>query len=290
MLHSIFPINDPIPLNKPGEKIQNLALTDSFLFYIARINHSEFLSFFIIPIDNLVSFAPESKQVLKDLRVRSGEVEEIDAANKWLIIKQRNLQVWNIETGRMIHCIDIEQALYFKYSCGVVVVCNQSQEVLNIFIHFLRVHHVASLSVPNGSVPYHCEVIQGSLVLGMVKKEMIMINLTSFQITRIGTIRRFYEFQDFDEGFVLFNDGSGIFISNPQLKLQCGNIGRIFVNNAGKLLVYSKEKVAVLVLDPSGTVNEVKLDRRDKVQVLGFSNSSQTFFVGKKNGLISVFE
>ena len=268
-----------------------MALTESFLCYIVKVNNSDSIKFFIVPIENLNNFTPVRTQVLQQLTARSEEIEEIEAEGKVVVVKKNEFfQVWSIEESKLLHLVSVAGSLYSKYSRGSVIACFQNNSTLIIQIHNLKSNTRSTLHIPEGSSPYHCELINSSLILGMLKRELVIIDLASNKITSVGACKRFYEFEDYPDSFVLLHDNTGVFISNPELKINCGAIGRIFVNNGKKLLVYSKEKNSVMIIDPSGSIDSVKLERNSKVQVLGFSNNTSSFYCADKKGLISVFE
>ena len=268
-----------------------MALTESFLCYIVKVNNSDSIKFFIVPIENLNNFTPVRTQVLQQLTARSEEIEEIESEGKLVVVKKNDFfQVWSIEESKLLHLVSVAGSLYSKYSRGSVIACYQNNSTLIILIHNLKSNTRSTLHISEGSNPYHCELINSSLILGMLKRELVIIDLISNKITSVGACKRFYEFEDYPDSFVLLHDNTGIFISNPELKINCGVIGRIFQNNGKKLIVYSKEKNSVMIIDPSGSIDSVKLERNLKVQVLGFSNNTSSFYCADKKGLISVFE
>ena len=290
-LHRIFPTIQSIALSKPSEKVLKMALGTSCLIMALKPNNSAYLQFFYIRNDNLLMFSPEREQILSNLEVTHEQVQEIDVENHRIIVKKsENLEVWSFLAGENRVLASIPLDLYSSYSRGQLVVGYQVENRLHILVKNLKDGKKFQLGIENGCYPYHSEVIGTYLILGMPGRPLQSFDLASGKMTVIGKCKRFYELESCNDGFLLLENGFGVFISNPENKIECGKIGRIFVNRGSELFVYSKERNAIVVISPKGILNFIRIDRMLRVNTIGISVDSQIIYVGSNKGVISVFD
>lgn len=268
-----------------------MCLTETFLICVVKVNNSDYVKFFIVTVETLHIFTPVKSQVLQDLKARSEDFEEIEAENRVVVVRKNgSFQVWSIEENKLLHIVDLTGTLYSKYSRGSVIACFQNNSTLIIQIQNLQSKNKSTIYIPEGTVPYHCELINSSLVLGMSKQELLIIDLLSKKLTTVGTCKRIYEFEDYPDGFILLQDNTGVFISNPEQKINCGPLGRIFVNNGAKLFIHSKAKNSIMIMEANRSIETIRLERNSKVQILGYCKNSSSFYCADQKGLISIFD
>lgn len=291
ILHSIFPTLKSIALSKSSEIVLKAALGQFGLIMILKSNTSNHLQFFIVRNENLLNFNPAREQVLNNLEVDSSDIEEIDTDYLRITVKKgENLEVWSFLHGENRVLASVPYGSYSKYTRGYIVMAFHSEGTLYIVVKNLDNDKRYQLNFVNGSYPYHCEVLNGKLVIGMTGHLLQMIDLDSGCRTVIGKCVRFYEFLSSDDGFVLLENGFGVFLSRPGEKIHCGKIGRIFVNRGSEFFVYSRESNSVVVLYPNGISKHIFIDRMFKINTIGVSQDSHTLYIGSNKGTISVFD
>ena len=290
-LHRIFPTIQSIALSKPSEKVLKLALGTSCLIMALKPNNSPYLQFFCTRNDNLLIFSPEREQILPNLQVTHDQIQEIDVENQRIIVKKReNLEIWSFLAGENKVLASIPVDLYSNYSRGNIIIGYQVETKLYILVKSLKDGNKSQFGIENGCCPYHSEVIDNSLILGMPGRPLQSVHLSTGKISVIGKCKRIYELESCNDGFVLLENGFGVFISNPENKIECGKIGRIFVNRGSELFVYSKERNAVVVIGLKGVLNFICIERMFRVNAIGTSVDSHTMYLGSNKGVISVFD
>ncbi|OMJ69364.1 hypothetical protein SteCoe_32928 [Stentor coeruleus] len=292
VLHNTLNSSPPIILGKPQERFLKLALNTYFLYIILKKPESQFLKIYKVPTESLHAFFPTRTQLFKNLQFTSLNIEELDAENLKLVIKnEQQFEIWDLESQEKSYSMQIPSGFDVRYSRGMIIFLYQDGQNLRIIVKDLRSDENWQLVILGGSMPYFCEVLGQNILIGMINREMKAINYRNAGTCfNYGKCLRYYAMEGIDDAFLLLENGQGVFASNPKSLIPCESIDRIFCNKDEHLFVYSKKSNAVKVITPNGMNEEIKLINASKLSAIGINVDSQHVYLGCVKGKISVFE
>lgn len=257
---------------------------------VIKKGQSIFLSFYKIATSTLINFSPIRSKILKSLSVKN--IEELDPVNSKLIIKNEEfLEVWSLESELKEYSLALSNGVDGKYSRGMLILLLQDQKDLKVFIHDPSTSSMYSLVFKEGTLPDYCEIVGKKLVIGMTNKPMLAINYTNNENKyNLAKCIRYYEMENYNDAFLLLENDTGIFLSNPDKIINCGKLTKTYVNHEGNLIVHSRKDNCVKIIYSSGDVDEVSLYGIKDLSTLGTNLNSLQIYVGGTSGMISVFE
>ena len=251
-----------------------------------------FVRFYQISTDSLVTFSPIRKRIMRNLNIQIDSIQLIDPIYKKIITKiQNRLEIWDLDSEKLENSFLLTNRFDAKYSSGMILLFYQENNELRIELH----DHIRNLnffvSLVGGILPYYCQIINDDLIIGMKNREMIKINYANSEIfCNLGKCIRYYEMEHYNDAFLLKENGRGIFISQPNNIIECGQLSRIFVNIKNKLIAYSKEEKTLKIITTEGIIEKIHSDELKNLNILGANKDSNQLYLGSTLGRILIFE
>ena len=283
-----------IYLNHPDEQVLYMLETDGDFYFISVCGNEDFVRFSKASFSDLQGLFPYRQAVLRELRVKIGQILSVDKANCEVVIRtEDHIQIWSLEEGKLRRSVEVPRAVAaFAYEEGTVAyaeikgndvlirVIDANAKEVKINLREVRQIHMLDLvsnfvffQVPNS--PFTAVNFRTGKKLDCPKNTKKVLGLKCSDPLLV------------DDNEVISRLGS----SEEGLKVGTGDCEYVWVEKLNALLVYGagRKTVDLIGLQDLKALASIPVPKGDKVRLCVFCEETFEVIIATQRGRLEIW-
>ena len=269
-------------LTERGDRAIKIFLNSSDLFMAVKRPTENFLRFYKVDLD---SSDLKRHRLLEDSRFLPSDMKKVDSVRKLVLIERNSrLEVWDLESqSKMVTSQPGRTAWYSKFTLIETELMNDGTLIR---ITPLDSFDTKLVKIKGLSDIFQVEKIGQKVVIGSRRSALQVINLDTKSTELLSTCPpRFYmETEQMQDAFVVFQDGTAKFVDGRSISLEFKN--PVFKDTNDLMVVLNEKKLSVIGKEASSHC-DVRFGK--SVTCVGVNEDKSEIYLGRKNGLITIF-
>ncbi|OMJ71383.1 hypothetical protein SteCoe_30393 [Stentor coeruleus] len=272
-------------LTKSNEHAFKVFFAKENLFIVAKNAFSDYLNFYLIPIENLQNGSDSRITVFEALEVQPKNIKDLDNDNCTMVIETTmEIQVWHILSNSLLKKFPLNPNIHYQFSSGHFIFWEVGKSDTKLGIITLENSSLHQIVIKSACQILICEIIDSCLILGMTNCLLQVINIftgSSYTISKNIPLA-VYKYEACDKLIVRFPDNTFAIISDENIENteRLDLNGEIFFTNIGEFSILSDKTGRVCII--TNKVVQVFDNYFDGVQQIGVNpDANQIYFACK---------